>query len=310
MVEGVLAPMGLAIVKKRDLDNYAKVLEILSTPDTKKTSNGVECIVFSMDRALQLHAFLSSYFEKVTNPAPMNLLYRTSNAAHQKAYEEVIELFSSRLACVTKESAFRQNLIELLDSLEVGKVIFFVDDDLFIDSLNMLDYTKYPTKSFIPSLRLAPHLQKCYTYQKDQPVPLQAEGIISEPDKFCWQWKSGTYDWAIPFSVDGNAFSWKEITLLAKTIPFSAPNSFESNLLQFTKMFNFRYGVCYRRSKIVNIPCNMVQTESRNLHGALHQDLMLEKWNDGLQMDYRRFYGLMNMSAHQDLQVEFTRRSV
>jgi hypothetical protein len=310
VVERLLNALGLSLVKKSDMNNLSLSLKILSEPDHKPRQGLAECIIFSKDRSLQLHALISSYFEKVKNPAALHLLYTSTSAKHKKSYGEVVEMFSDKLASVTEQTSFRENVLEILESIKASRTIFFTDDDVFIENVDMQDYAKYDTNCFFPSLRLGLNLKRCYTYQIDLPVPPRAEGIINEPDKFCWQMKKGTYDWAIPFSVDGNLFSTKEITLLSRSIPFTSPNLFEGNLLPFTKVFYYRYGVCYTKSKLVNIPCNMVQNEwRRNVHGALHQDLLLEKWNEGLQIDRDAFAGIINESAHQELKIAFKKRN-
>ena len=310
LVEKILNAVGLSLVKKSDIEKNSISLKILFEPDSKKREGTAECIIFSKDRSLQLHALISSYFEKVKNPAKIHLLYKTSNAIHKKSYKELSEIFSSKLASVIEQTSFRENVIELLESIKAPRMMFFTDDDIFIENVDMQDYAKFDTNCFFPSLRLGLNLKKCYTYQKSQPIPPRIDDKINDLDKFCWQMQKGTYDWAIPFSVDGNLFSTKEITLLSRNIPFSSPNSFEGNLLPFTKIFKYRYGVCYTKSKLMNIPCNMVQDYcTSNIHGVLHQDMLLEKWNEGLQIDRDAFKGIVNESAHQDLNISFKKRN-
>lgn|GEM_PF-6805731 len=70
-------------------------------------------IVFSKDRALQLHALLSSYSEKVTSPAPLYILYHTSTPRHQKAYAELMEILPHQFLFIKQLSAdsFRSDLL-------------------------------------------------------------------------------------------------------------------------------------------------------------------------------------------------------
>ena len=132
-----------------------------------------EGIVFSMDRALQLHALLSSYLEKVTSPVPLHILYHTSTPAHQRAYEELIEIFSDKMSFVKQSSdnSFQDDLVNLLNSVQAQKTFFLVDDVLFIENLDMNDFTKFDTDKVVPSLRMGLNLKKCYTLQKEQPLP-------------------------------------------------------------------------------------------------------------------------------------------
>jgi len=300
---------------RKGLDKYGFSPSPADPSEDRETGNRphrrdtVECIVFSRDRALQLHALLSSYFEKVRHPAPVHLLYRTSSPEHQESYEEVIHLFSCGLASAEKEKDFRWDLIRLLESIRAEKVFFLVDDDLFLEEVDMDDFAGYDPDGFVPSLRMGLNLTRCYSKDRDQPLPPLIPGLIKDDNMVCWLWDQGAYDWGYPFSVDGNLFSRMEILAMARQVQFGAPNTFEGNLHQmFCGIFKPRFGVCYRKSRIVNIPCNMVQTEYDNLHGSLHQDILLEKWNRGYQLDFRRLYGFRNNGAHQDIPLEFTRR--
>ncbi len=88
---------------------------------------------------------------------------------------------------------------------------------------------------------------------------------------------------------------------MASLLSFAAPNSFEDQLQIFKPLFDKRYGIGYKKSRIVNIPCNRVQQEMNNLSGSTHPDELLAKWQNGYQIDYKRIYGMANESAHQEL---------
>jgi len=307
----ILKKFGLILQKyeeKWERDAFAKLYESRIKYVSLSSKYPAECIVFSKDRALQLHALISSYLEKVASPAPIHILYYTSTQSHQKAYEEVIEIFPNNNISFTKQdsdNSFRSNLISLLKSVHVEKIFFLVDDVLFIEDFDIEDFVKFDTDKFVPTLRMGLNLNKCYTLQKEQPLPELMPDIIKDKDKITWKWNQGVYDWAYPVSLDGHFFSTQEITAMIQLIDFSAPNTLEDQLQKFRRFFLFRMGVSYRKSKIVNIPCNKVQIENKNLCGDLHQDLLLEQWQQGYQMDFRSLYGFMNESAHQEIFFEF-----
>ena len=73
-------------------------------------------------------------------------------------------------------------------------------------------------------------------------------------------------------------------------------------------IFKNRLGVCYRASKIVNLPVNRVQNDSDNLHGVVHQDELLEKWQQGYQLNCSKLYNLKPESVHQEMELDFIRR--
>ena len=310
----LLKRFGLILQKSEDeweRNAFAKLYESRITHVAGSSVHPAEGIVFSRDRALQLHALLCSYSEKVVSPVPLHILYHTSTPAHQRAYEEVMKIFSDKFSFIKQSSnnSFRDNLITLLDSVLAPKVFFLVDDVLFIENFDMGDFEKFDTDKIVPSLRMGLNLERSYTVQKEQPLPELISCAGSDEDKIFWKWDQGANDWFYPLSVDGHFFSTQEIIAMTKLIHFSAPNTYEDQLQKFRRFFLFRMGVGYKKSKIVNIPCNKVQKENKNIYGNIHQDFLLEQWLKGYQMDYRSLYGFSNTSAHQEIPFEFIKRA-
>lgn len=289
---------------------FAKLYESRVARVAMSGVHPAEGIVFSKDRALQLHALLSSYLENVISPVPLHILYHTSTEEHRKSYEEIVKIFSGKFSFIKQDSdaSFKSNLEQILDLVRSPKVFFLVDDILIIDKFDMRDIASFDTDKVVPSLRMGLNLKKCYTIKKEQPLPELISYTDGDEDKIFWKWNQGVYDWSYPLSVDGHFFSTQEITAITKLIDFSAPNTYEDQLQKFRRFFLFRMGVGYKKSKIVNIPCNKVQTENKNICGDTHQDLLLEQWMKGYQMDYRCLYGFSNVSAHEEIPFGFIKR--
>jgi hypothetical protein len=89
---------------------------------------------------------------------------------------------------------------------------------------------------------------------------------------------------------------------------FDSPNTFEGNLQIFRDLFINRHGVCYKKSKLINLPLNKVQNDCKNRHGNLDEDYLLDQWKDGLQIDYKKLYGYNNVSAHEEINIMFLKR--
>ena len=297
---------------KLENDILLTLVNIYTKPHKSNSDHPAECIIFSMDRAIQLHALLSSYFEKVNHPVPVHVLYQTSSRAHQKAYDEVFSLFGDyQISAVHQESndSFKDQFIAILESIPTEKIVFLVDDIVFIEDVDIFDFVKFDARTTIPSFRLGANLKRAYTTQKDQKLPPFIPDAISDKDKLCWIWENGELDWAYPLSVDGNLFLTREIIVLAKNTRFNSPNTFEGHLQQYVKYFKHRYGICYNKSKIINIPINKVQKDFNNIHGTIHQDYLLDQWNHGMQIDYRALYGFINESAQQEIEITFIKQN-
>jgi hypothetical protein len=53
---------------------------------------------------------------------------------------------------------------------------------------------------------------------------------------------------------------------------------------------------------------NKVQGEFENRFGNVDAATLLEVWRSGRRLDHRRLYGLVNESAHQELELAFVDR--
>lgn len=271
----------------------------------------VKGIVFSKDRALQLHALLVSYGEKVSPSVPLFILYYTSNVRHQQAYDKLIQCVADQpLTFVHQrsEGSFREELLHLLSYLEAEKVFFLVDDVVFIEPVNIEAFAQWDTDRFVPSLRMGENLNWAYTLQQAQPLPSWHSDLCPDPDKRVWKWDQGVLDWRYPLSLDGHLFSSWEMMTMAKWIRFHSPNAFEDGLQGFRPLFLPRFGICYAKSRTVNIPWNRVQTYHENLSGNLDPDFLLDQWEKGLQINLRNLYGVSPTSVHQEFPLDLIER--
>lgn len=273
----------------------------------------IECVIFSKDRALQLHGLLSTLREKVSPVVPVHVLYMASSKQHQKAYDDVMAMFGAckiRFVRQQNDHSFKHDLMEILLSLTCDMLFFLVDDILFTEPVDLRDVLKFDPDEFVVSLRLGQNLTRCYVLQTSQSLPQFLDASVNQSDKIVWQWDKGDLDWGYPLSVDGHFFSRREMTAMAILLSFRAPNSFEDQLQIFKPLFINRRGIGYKKSRIVNIPCNRVQTERKNLSGNIHPDELLEQWQKGCQIDYEKFYGLANESAHQEITLPLILRKI
>lgn len=336
LVNTVLKPFGVRLealsatsIRERKRRVSEALIKALTTPYTGPGKNQAEGIVFSMDRAMQLHALLGSYLESAKHPAKLHILYRATTEAHDKCYQEVLRTYSylSDINFVSQKSraTFRAQLLAIIAKISAERIFFLVDDDLFIEPFDLGQIAAIDTRYAVPSLRMGANLSGSYTLQEEQPLPRlsrwsgeysgAAPQAVSpgtgdgNDDLLAWSWEGGLYDWAYPLSVDGHFFTTTEIAALAEHTEFNSPNTFEGNLQAYTDFFGHRLGICYRKSRMVNIPINKVQTDNDNLHGEIHQDELLAKWNEGLRIDYGALRGALNKSAHEELAITFAKRN-
>jgi hypothetical protein len=198
-------------------------------------------------------------------------------------------------------------VIDTLGQVQTKNVFFLVDDNMFIEPVDLGEFSAHATTFSVPTLRLGENLDRSYTVQRPQLKPqfveyrTQSENLTSPSKMLSWCWGGGELDWGYPLSVDGHIFQRHEVLAMAESIEFDSPNTLEGNLQRFNKAYQWRAGICFRKSKLINIPYNKVQTDFENIHGEVHQDEMLQLWSDGFRIDRASYYRVINESAHQEM---------
>lgn len=329
----ILAPFSICVERTFDKEVKAKrlataeaVIKANYISRVGDISHQAQCIIFSMDRAFQLDALLCSYTENVYNKNPIHLFYQTSNIRHQEAYNELFKIHDEILTSITKQTnkgSFKSQLLGILENIGSEKIYFLVDDIVFVEKIDLKEFTALATNSTIPSLRMGANINWSYAWQKQQNLPklykyvencecsnqdLRQINANNQDELLYWFWNNGSYDWGYPLSLDGHIFSSVEIHAILQNIEFNTPNTLEASLQDFQSWFKNRMGICCRKSRIINTPYNKVQTDFDNKHGNIHQDELLDHWENRLRMDYRKIYGILNNSVHEEIQFRLTKR--
>lgn len=304
-----------ALVPPRQARDYERVRA--ASLRLMRQGAGTTGIVFSMDRAMQLHALLGSYRDNVENGARLTIIYRTTSDAHEAAYREVLAEFPDLVEAAVRQDtreAFRGILIDVLRRSSAEHVFFLVDDNLFIRRFDLGAVSAQATAYCVPSLRMGAHIARSYGEKKRQPRPRlfdvgdEATAAGRASTMLAWFWGDGEMDWGYPLSVDGHIFQRQELLAMCEAITFDSPNTFEGNLQAFRELYRPRLGLCFDRARLLNIPFNRVQTDSENLHGSVHQDDMLARWREGYRIDRASYYGIVNASVHEEMPLRLVSR--
>ena len=217
---------------------------------------------------------------------------------------------SPMLHIFVREERCRDTLLEILAQVRQPKLFFLVDDDIFIRDVNMAEFTSINPLEYVPSLRLAPHLNYSYTMKMPQQPPL-LEKSKKYGDMLTWAWGSAGNEWNYPFSVEGHLFDTAEVVMMTRSSPFKAPNTYEGVLAGFGAVCANRPGLCYASARLFNIPANKVQTENVNHAGEVFSvtpEEFLNRWNSGQQIDVSAFTNFTPTSPHQEVPFTFTPR--
>jgi len=288
------------------ITHYSLIQLIRQTWQSKHGSE-INAIVFSKDRAMQLHALLSSFFDTKIGECRIVVIYAASTETHRNAYDEVAAIFHNRVKFVEQGmfTSLKSCLVHTVSDLPNGKIFFLVDDIVFTEVVDYRFLASVNLSDTIFSLRMGEHLDYSYVVASKQPLPV---ALKVQENYLTWNWREGSLDWGYPLSVDGHIFTTAEVLLWAKHLNYSSPSSFEGSLQRLRPVYICKRGMSFRKSRLVNIPANRVQSEVANFHGEVHQDDLLMQWNAGLAIDQSKFIGWSNCSVHQEADFKFIRR--
>jgi hypothetical protein len=286
-----------SIMRQRDAA-IKRLVEI----ELEKVSPGITCIIFSKDRALQLHALITSFKKHVSVIPKTYVLYSASSLRHQNSYYELEVLHSNNnFFFINEDSNFHEKLLELLLLVSTRSIFFLTDDDIFIRDVELTSLSKIEPLDTILSLRHSPYIKKSYTENCNIKLPVFNKYLLSPPHQLLkFYWFQGTYEWADPWSVNGQVLSTAEVNVLANVSDFKAPNTFEAALKSYNSLCVGRQGVCYPESIILNLPINIVQNEVDNRSGGISTDYLLEQWERGLMIDLKYFDSHIPKSTHEE----------
>lgn len=304
--------LGVKVIPQHEWDSINQVISRLLSSErvpvgASKEVDQVQGIVFSKDRPLQLAATLGSFLEQARGAGPLHVLYAAPAARYQVAYQKIQAEYGAPHVYWHKQGSFRTDLIRVLNSISARSVFFLVDDIVFTEPVDFGELSKFDPHEFIVSLRLGQNLTRCYMASSHQKIPIFTRPATHSP-LLSWKWSDGDWDWGYPLSLDGHIFSAAEMRMMASLVDYWAPNSFEGALQIFNGVFRSRAGICYAKSRIVNIPHNKVQKENRNRSQGKSAEELLAAWENGCRMNYQSLYGFHNRSAHEEIPLPLIER--
>lgn len=269
--------------------------------------SSVVAIIFSKDRAMQLHSLLESFFDNKIGDCGVVVIYSASSTIHKESYRVLIENHKENILFLNQElfDSFQDCLQSALNNLAEDKVFFLVDDIIFTETVDYDYLSNIDLTNTVFSLRMGGHLKHSYVVDLPQPLP---QNICLQKNFIFWDWSDGVMEWGYPLSLDGHFFPKKDVVRWCNFLKFRNPSSFEIELQKLNFVYKKKQGMAYSKSRIVNVPINVVQNEVSNIHGFLHQDQLVAYWMDGMAIDVKKFKSLVNLSTHQEYGFEYVKR--
>lgn len=260
---------------------------------------GLDVVIFSKDRPMQLEALLRSMSVDSTFLPPIHILYRASGSNFSKAYEEVFIRHKSIIATVVHERAFKSDLLCLLRGLYGGLIVFLVDDIIFTRPIDWCELGQLNGAGAVFSLRLGTQIDYSQTHSCACPPPPWTRQVTSNGRPcLVWKWRNAKVEWGCPHSLDGNVLPLRLVRGLVEDFAYKAPNSLEQGLSKAIFLFP-PVMVSYEAPCLINLPVNRVNSEEFNFpHGELTSQELLDAWNSNLQIAVNDFKNFNSSSCH------------
>jgi hypothetical protein len=269
-------------------------------------------IIFSKDRAMQLHLLLESILLNFNvDDYTLNILYKASNDEYNRGYNMIRDLYPQ--FNYKREENFKSDLMSFFNNSEY--TVFLTDDDIIYQSFKLnndeLHNIFMLTDANCFSLRLGLNTVNCYTMQRLNKLEnFNKHSFFHDTDLIepviSWKVKDGTNDYAYPMSLDGHIFKTEYIKNLCEILEYSNPNLFEAMLSNFSRPDMIISS--YNQNKLVNSPINRVQETFHNLSGMKYnyssEDLN-EMYLDDVCFDFNKMNFNEITGCHQEIQPFF-----
>lgn len=295
------------------------------------TNQTVDLLIYSMNRPLQVYALLESIERYVSGYGEIHVLYRTTSPEYYYAYNEVTKRFPKVLFTQQGQDPagdFKPLMLKCAFQSPSAYISFIVDDTIVKDYVNLshcVQELEAVDNSYAFFLRLGLNTIECYPLKMKTPPPCK----LLHDDIYYWQFKEGGFkdgygqlgDWNWAASNDFSVYRKKEVQPILEKLEFvntgyEGPwwDTFRSNPVNLEKI-----GLCFSKSKIVNLCVNLVQWDgpfwgqfsNEWLNNKLQShtpEILLQKFNAGFKIDISKLYLIDNHAAHIEYELNFINR--
>ena len=257
---------------------------------------GVICVIFSRDRALQLEALLRSIETYSLTSFDIIIQYSCSDV-HRDSYQELRNRYLQYH--FVEEHSFAATLKETIKKIRKRYMFFLVDDQVFIRPFNLNDIIHKMRKKIFFSMRLGACITDFGIYHER----LFPKYEKLQEDYLMWKWRENLYqkDWGYQFSVDGTVYRTLDVVRATMSISFKAPNSFEDNMNKVCFFRSDNVGMSYLNPVVINLIINASRQEKAYEHfesGEYTTDDMLKLWERGKSLSVKKIASIPFSSTH------------
>lgn len=289
----------------------ATLILVFRLQSDQKLNEQADLVIFSYNRPLQLYALLESVQKYMQGIGQTIVVCRASDGQYKSGYDVVCAdfphvFFYEQGADPARD--FKPLTLKATFESPSQYVIFAVDDIVVKDTVDLAQCicVLEKTGAYAFYLRLGMNLNYCYPDRRPQPLPnFQYE----EADIYSWKFGEAVLDWRYPHTVDMTIYRKRDIESELRLLPYNGPNRMEGNWSARIAGKLAQRGLCFRTSKIVNLPLNRVQNDTKNRAMNIDYRELLVQFQSGKKMNITLLHTIVNKSAHMEYMPTFIARS-
>jgi len=291
-------------------------------------SNGVDLLIYSMNRPMQLYALLESIEFYVSGYNEIHVLYRVTDKNYQAAYDVVKNRFQHVLFTMQgdhPELDFKPLMLQCAFQSSARYISFIVDDIIvtnYVDLNVCADALNRQTNAYAFFLRLGLNITESYTRK----IKFLPPGKLLENNIYYWKFSEGGFnrgygnlgDWNWATTNDFAIYRKADLKPVLEKLVFVNTgyeglwwNKFRKDSANLDKI-----GLCFENSKVVNICVNLVQWDGPNWNQFSKQwrekklsqytpEKLLQKFNEGFRIDIHELRGIRNSAPHMEYDFKF-----
>jgi len=268
--------------------------------------NTLAVIIFSRDRAMQLHANLSSLkkYAQHYKQAHIYVLYKTEKYQYQ--YDQLVKEFNE--VSFVRETNLTEQSHKIL--LKYNAIMYVVDDTIFYRNFNIvtcLDCLFSHNEALGFSLRIGRNITRSHISNTDIEQP-KFQKLDDNYFRFAWPKKQR--DFGYPLEVSSSIYRTSDIIPLLKKV-HGDPGSIESYLNQQKNQFRESkpFLLCHDKSVAFACPVNIIRDTTRCPHGRKYSysiEKLAALFDEGNRIDISVISELIN-ACHVEMEYKFTK---
>ena len=224
----------------------------------------VDIIIFSRNRPLQVDALLESAHKLVTGIGDINLLYRADTEQFEEAYQKIANDYNNVILYRQyTDKEFEEYLMKMIFKTGHEYVCFMVDDDLFIEDVDLRVCSQMLDKHSAYAFRMEMGIKRNYHFFSHHIAPLPPSLTIVDDGVYSWTLKEtpGSH-WKWVCGTDAVVYKKanieKEFRILEKQGAFLKATWFHVPWQHMADERPHDRILCFEQAKIINVCVNTV----------------------------------------------------